>query len=138
MSAPKPVRVLLVDDHQAFLECATQFLHTLPRIEVVGKATSGEEALELVTALRPDLVLMDIQMRGMTGLAATARIKRLSDAPKVVVLTMHTLSEFRLLAEKANADGFLQKIDLVAGLPPLLAAFFPPGTASGEEPAEQG
>ena len=128
----KPKRVLLVDDNQDFLKAAKRFLRTVPGLELVGQATSGEQALELTAALHPDLVLMDFAMPGMNGPAATLRIKQQPNAPKVIILTLHSRPEFRALANEAGADGFLQKEDLVVELPRLLASLFPAGTSSGD------
>jgi DNA-binding NarL/FixJ family response regulator len=130
----KPKRVLLVDDNQDFMKAAKRFLRAVPGLELVGKATSGEQAVELSAALHPDLVLMDFAMPGgMNGLAATLRIKQQPNAPKVILVTLHTHSAFRALANEAGADGWLQKEDLVVELPRLLASLFPAGTSSGEE-----
>jgi DNA-binding NarL/FixJ family response regulator len=125
----KPKRVLLVDDNQEFLHAAKSFLRAMPGFELAGAATTAEQALELTAALHPDLVLMDISMPGMNGLAATRRIKQQPDAPKVVVVTLHSRSEFGVPANKAGADGFVQKDHFVDELPPLLVALFPAGTA---------
>jgi DNA-binding NarL/FixJ family response regulator len=129
----KPKRVLLVDDNQDFLKAAKCFLRVVPGLELVGEATSGEQAVELSTALHPDLVLMDIEMPGMNGLAATLRIKQQPNAPKVIIVTLHTHSAFRALANEAGADGLLQKEHLVVELPRLLASLFPAGTPPDEE-----
>jgi len=129
----KPKRVLLVDDNQDFLKAAKRFLRGVPGLELVGQATSGEQALELSAALHPDLVLMDFAMPGMNGLAATLRIKQQPKAPKVIIVTLHTHSALRALANEAGADGLLQKENLVVELPRLLASLFPAGTSPGEE-----
>src|SRR5450830_56252 len=128
----KPKRVLLVDDNQDFLKAAKRFLRTVPGLELVGEATSGEQAVELNAALQPDLVLMDFAMPGMNGLAPTLRIKQQPNVPKVVIVTLHTHSAIRALANEAGADGLLQKEDLVVDLPRLLASLFPAGTSSRE------
>lgn len=133
MRAMKPKRVLLVDDNQDFLKTAKRFLRTVPGLELVGEATSGEQALELTAALHPDLVLMDFKMPGMNGFAATLRIKQQPNAPKVIIVTLHTHAGFLALAKEAGADGFLQKQHLVVELPRLLASLFPAGTSPGEE-----
>ena len=135
MRATKPKRVLLVDDNQDFLKAAKRFLRTVPGLELVGEATSAKQAVELSAALQPDLVLMDVAMPGMNGLAATRRIKQQPNAPKVIMLTLHTQSAFGALANEAGADGFLQKENLVVELPRLLASLFPSGTPPGEEQA---
>lgn len=138
MHAARSKRVLLVDDNPDFRKAASCFLRSMPGLELLGEATSGEQALDLAVALNPDLVLMDIEMRGMTGIEATIAIKRQPDPPKVVIITMHAQAEFRLLGETAGADGFLLKDDLVEGLPPLLAALFPAGGPPREELAGLG
>lgn len=138
MRAMKPKRVLLVDDNQDFLKIAKRFLRTLPGLELVGEATSGERALELTAALDLDLVLMDFDMPGINGLAATLRIKQQRNAPKVVIVTLHTDSAIPGLAKEAGADGLLQKEDLVVELPRLLAFLFPAGMPPGEELADLG
>jgi len=131
----KPKRVLLVDDSQDFLKAAKRFLRGVRGLELVGEATSGEQAVELSAALRPDLVLMDFAMPGMNGLMATQRIKRQPDAPKVIIVTLHTHAALRALANEAGADGFLQKEDLVLELPRLLASLFPAAMPPGEKHA---
>lgn len=118
-------RVLLADDSEEFLNAAKCFLRTLPRLELVGEAHSGEQALELCAALHPDLVLMDISMPGLKGLAAAFRIKLQPQAPKVLMVTFHTDAAFRALADEAGADGLLQKDHFVEELPRLLELLFP-------------
>jgi len=134
----KPKRVLLVDDNEDWLKAAKRFLRAVPGLELVGEATSGEQALELTAALHPDLVLMDFAMPGMNGPAAMHRIKQQSNAPKVIILTLHSHSAFRALANEAGADGFLQKEDMVVELPRLIASLFPTSTSPGEELAGLG
>ena len=138
MKTTKSKRVLLVDDNQDFLKAAKRFLRAVPGLELVGEATSGEQAVELSTALQPDLVLMDFAMPGMNGLAATLRIKQQPNAPKVIMVTLHTHAALRALANEAGADGFLQKEDLVVELPRLLASLLPTGTPLGEKPGSLG
>ena len=120
-----PRRVLLVDDSPVFLKAAERFLlHGVPGFELAGKTTSGEEAITMVAALRPDLVLMDFVMPGMNGLEATRRIKQRHDAPKVIVVTLYNELTYRVLAMDAGADGFLPKGNLVAELPGLVTSLF--------------
>jgi CheY-like chemotaxis protein len=76
----QPIRMLMVDDSPTFLDAATTFLSRVPRFEVVGRALSGEEALEQVHQLQPDLVLLDLAMPGMDGLEVTRRLKAQSGA----------------------------------------------------------
>lgn len=134
----KPKQVLLVDDNADWLQAAERFLRNVPGLELVGQATSGEQAVELAALLHPDLVLMDFAMPGLNGSAAMRRIKQQPDAPKVVIVTLHTHSAIRTLADEAGADGFLQKEDFVAGLPRLLASLFPDTAPQGNERADEG
>ncbi len=119
-----PLRVLLVDDSHDFLESAARFLSAYPRLEIVGCALSGQHAWELVTRLRPDLVLMDLAMPGMNGLEATSQIKAQPGAPRVVILTLHDNAEYRMAAEAVRADGFIAKSDFGTQLLPLIHTLF--------------
>ncbi len=119
------IRVLLVDDNAAFLDAAMKFLQALAGVEVVARAASGAEGLALAAALKPDLVLMDLVMPGMSGIDATDTVKRSRHAPKTVVLTLHNTAAYRACAFKAGADGFIAKDDLVAELPRLIESLFP-------------
>lgn len=125
-AAAAPIRVLIVDDHAAFRAAAAQFLRTLPRVQVVGEAGDGAEALRLAEDLGPDLVLMDLSMPVLDGLAATRSIRaRGRGAPRVVIVTLFDGPACHAAARHAGADGFVGKPDLVAQLPPLLRNLFP-------------
>ncbi|MGA5421159.1 response regulator [Streptomyces lavendulocolor] len=104
-------RVLVVDDQFLIRAGLVGLLRAAPGIEVVGEAADGEEAVALVPEARPDVVLMDIRMPGMGGIAATERI--LAEAPdprpKVLVLTTFDLDQYVYGALRAGASGFLLK-----------------------------
>lgn len=102
------MKVLLVDDHPLFLE-GLQNLLTARGIEVVGTAGDGLEALEKVRALRPDVILMDVQMPRCDGLAATRLIKAEFPEVKVVMLTVSEEDEDLFEAIKSGASGYLLK-----------------------------
>jgi CheY-like chemotaxis protein len=119
-------RVLLVDDSPEFLQFTRRLLEETTDLEVVGSATSAEQALPEVERLAPDLVLMDWAMSGMTGLQATRRLKALPAPPRVVLVTGSDTAEHREAARAAGADAFLAKPELLHGLGPLLASLFPP------------
>jgi DNA-binding NarL/FixJ family response regulator len=102
------VKVLLVDDHPLFLE-GLQNLLTAHGIEVVGTASDGLEALEKARPLRPDVILMDVQMPRCDGLAATRLIKAEMPAVKIVMLTVSEEDEDLFEAIKSGASGYLLK-----------------------------
>ncbi|WP_148570970.1 response regulator [Nocardioides caldifontis] len=102
-------RVLVADDHALFRAGMLAVLADLPGVEVVGEADSGEAALEQVALSRPDVVLMDLRMPGMGGLAATARITERHPETRVVVLTMSEDSDSVFAALRAGARGYLLK-----------------------------
>jgi two-component system NarL family response regulator len=104
------MKTLLVDDHPLFLDGLKNLL-TLQGIEVVGLARDGFEALEKARALRPQVILMDIQMPGLNGLAATRLIKAEMPDVKVVMLTMSVEDEGLFEAIKSGACGYLLKTE---------------------------
>jgi len=101
--------VLVVDDHELFRAGMLAVLGSLPGIEVAGEAATGEEALEAVARLRPDVVLMDLRMPGIGGLAATGRITERHPDTRVVVLTMNEDPDSVFAALRAGARGYLLK-----------------------------
>jgi DNA-binding NarL/FixJ family response regulator len=105
------IRILIVDDQELVRTGFRLFLETQPGLEVVGEAADGEEALERVRRLRPDVVLMDIRMPNMDGVEATARLTSGAGepAPRVLVLTTFDLDEYVFGALRAGAAGFLLK-----------------------------
>jgi DNA-binding NarL/FixJ family response regulator len=103
------IRILLVDDDPDFLRSIRQYLEVDQRTEVVGSLRSSREALEEVSRLQPDLVLMDIVMPGMSGLEAARQIKAQPVAPRVILLTLHDDKAYRDEAENIHADGFVSK-----------------------------
>jgi len=102
-------RVLVADDHALFRAGMLAVLSDLPEVEVVGEADSGESALDQVARLDPDVVLMDLRMPGMGGLAATARISERHPRTRVVVLTMSEDPDSVFAALRAGARGYLLK-----------------------------
>ncbi len=103
------LRVLLVDDDPLVRAGLSMILSSDPAIEVVGEAADGSQAVDAVHAARPDVVLMDIRMPKVDGLAATGRISALETAPKVLVLTTFDLDDYVFRALEAGASGFLLK-----------------------------
>ncbi|GAA1236896.1 DNA-binding NarL/FixJ family response regulator [Microbacterium phyllosphaerae] len=103
------IRVVLVDDQALFRAGIRMLLASQPDIDVVGEAGDGREAIELVRATRPDVVLMDIRMPVMDGLTATAEILTQPDPPRIVMLTTFDLDEAAARAIRQGASGFLLK-----------------------------
>lgn len=118
------IRILLVDDSPDFIESAARFLSADPGLQVVGRASSGKEAIQVVKDIKPDLVLMDWAMPEMPGPVAMRRIKSEPPAPRVIVLTMYDLPEYRAIAKLAYADGFVAKSDFGEKLVPLIYKLF--------------
>ena len=106
---PAPIRVVLVDDHALVRAGMRSLLGSMERVEVVGEASSGEEALALARGAQPDVVLMDIAMKGMTGLDAASRMKEANPGVRVIILSMHAGEEYVLQALRAGAVGYLLK-----------------------------
>jgi DNA-binding NarL/FixJ family response regulator len=103
------IRVLLVDDDALVRAGLRMILSSFEGMEVVGEAADGADAVAAVQAHRPDVVLMDIRMPGMDGIAATAALRRLDTPPSVIVLTTFQADEHVMSALRAGADGFLLK-----------------------------
>jgi len=110
MTPPRSsIRVLITDDEPLFAETIMSVLGSDERIEVVGHASDGIEAIRLVESLRPDLVLMDISMPGMGGIEATKRIKELAPQLPVLILTTSSDEDDVRRATAAGAAGYLTK-----------------------------
>jgi DNA-binding NarL/FixJ family response regulator len=105
----KPIRVLLADDHALVRAGFCALLRNLPGVEVVAEAADGREALALVKAHLPDLVLMDITMAGLNGLEAAARITKEHPHVRVLMLSAHANEEYVRQALRAGATGYLLK-----------------------------
>lgn len=103
------IRVLLVDDDALVRAGLRMILSSSEELEVVGEAADGAGAVAAVQSCRPDVVLMDIRMPGMDGIAATAVVRRLAHPPHVIVLTTFQADEQVMGALRAGADGFLLK-----------------------------
>ena len=105
----QPIRVLIADDHRLFAEALEAILAAESRIEVVGRARNGAEALEMVLDLNPDLVLMDISMPVMDGVEATRRIRESRPDACVLMLTGSNAPADVDRARDAGAAGYVTK-----------------------------
>src|SRR6202051_4771347 len=103
------IRVLLVDDHRLFRAGIRSLLQTVNDVEVVAEAGDGREALRLIEAHPPDVVLMDFMMPGLNGLDAAARVARTFPATRVIMLSMNAGEDSVLQTLRAGAAGYLVK-----------------------------
>ena len=105
----EPTRLVVVDDHEMARSALKNMLLDEPDIEVVGEAANGREALLICSGLRPDLVMMDVRMPEMDGLAATREVKNRYPKTGVLMLTMHENQDYLLEALRAGAAGYVLK-----------------------------
>ncbi|NIP59373.1 MAG: response regulator, partial [Gemmatimonadetes bacterium] len=105
----EPTRILLADDHAMFRAGLAALLETERGFEVVGEASTGDEAVDKARELKPDVVVMDLSMPGSGGLEATRRIAALGLDTKVLVLTVHAEEEYLVPVVEAGASGYLTK-----------------------------
>ena len=105
----RKVKVILADDHVLVREGTRNLLEREPDIEVVGEASDGEEAIELVTKLHPHVVLMDIAMPKINGIEATRQIKTRCPATAVLILTAYDNDQYIVALLEAGAAGYLLK-----------------------------
>ncbi|MDA8864445.1 UvrY/SirA/GacA family response regulator transcription factor [Pseudomonadales bacterium] len=103
------IKVLIVDDHQMVRFGTRRLLEDESGLQIVGEASSGEEAIEAVDALNPQVVLMDVQMPGIGGLEATRRCLRIAPDVKVIALSMHDGEPFPSKLFEAGAKGYVSK-----------------------------
>ena len=111
-----PVRVLIADDHRLFAEALEAVLSSEARIEVVGRAADGGEAVELARKLEPDVVALDISMPVMDGFEAAAAIERLQRPPAILMLTGSNSPDDVDRARRAGAKGYITKDAIAAKL----------------------
>ena len=116
----RTLRVLLVDDHDGFINAAMRHFRKVEWLDIAGTAGNGLEAIERSEALRPDAILMDLAMPEMGGLQATRLIKA-QDAPPFVAIVSHfDDTEHREHALRAGSDAFVSKLNYMQEVLPLL------------------
>lgn len=103
------INVVLVDDHQLVRSGIRRLLEDVEQISVGGEAASGEEALKLVKEIRPDVVLMDVNMPGIGGLEATRKLLRVDENLRIIALTVHVDEPYPTRLLEAGALGYLTK-----------------------------
>lgn len=112
-SLPTKIKVLIVDDHRLLRDGLAALLSQADDIEIVGSVPSGEEAISVFPSLKPDVILMDIMMGGMTGIEATRWIKEQDSNIKVVLISSEIRKELVTAGIQCGIDGYLPKdVDL--------------------------
>ena len=117
-----PTRIVLADDHTLVRAGIRALLEKLPGVLVIGEASDGRAALELLRQGQPDVLLTDVAMTGMGGLALAAQARTEHPAVKVIILSMHANEEYVMQALKSGAAGYLLKDAVAAELEVALAA----------------
>ena len=106
------VRVLIVDDHESFRSAAKAVVLGTDGFEVAGEAADGETSIEAVGSLRPDIVLMDVNLPGISGIEATRQIRSVLPRVVVLLLSARDTNEFDRAAADCGAAGYLAKAHL--------------------------
>lgn len=109
LTETRPIRLLIVDDHQITRLGLCTLLGSCPQFKIVGEAGSVAEALEAITRLKPDLVLLDVRLPDGNGIEVCRRLQHMDLDTKVLVLTSHAVDDFVFDAIAAGADGYLLK-----------------------------
>ena len=110
------IRALVVDDSLVALRAICAMLRSRGTISVVGTARNGRDAVSKAGLLRPDLILMDMEMPGVKGLEATSWLRKRFPAIRIIVVTVHDSPEVQEACEAADADGFVSKSRIHAEL----------------------
>ena len=119
----RTLRVLLVDDHDGFINAAMRHFRKVEWLDIAGTAGNGLEAIERSEALRPDAILMDLAMPEMGGLQATRLIKAQDEPPYIVIASHFDDAEHREHAMRAGADDFVSKLSYIQEVLPILEKF---------------
>ena len=114
------IRTLIVDDNANIRRRLRGILYVVPEITIVGEAANGQEAVCKARAVEPDLILMDVKMPVMSGLAATRRIKEERPDTKIVVLGLLDYEEYGEEAKRSGASGYLVKMSIPEELVPII------------------
>ncbi len=109
MPPKTPIKVLVVDDHTVVRDGLTYILNAEPEFKVVGGAGNGQEAIEMVRYLQPDVVLMDLQMPQLSGVEAIRRLREENENIKIIILTTFDTDEYIFEGIRAGARGYLLK-----------------------------
>lgn len=130
----RKLSVLLVDDNPQFLKTARDLVAGLPCVAGVECASSGAEALAQASQSRPDLVLTDIFMPGMSGFEVIRTLHAHENPPRIVALTLHESTEYRAAVKRSGADDLVPKREFSALIPQMIASLA--ATSDGDEFAQ--
>jgi two-component system NarL family response regulator len=108
-----PIKILIVDDHPVVRAGLTSMLATQAQLEVIGTASSGDEAIEMLQQCNPDVILLDLRMPGMNGIDTLVAMKNLQSNVRVIILTSFETDEDIYRAVQAGAQGYLLKDTLL-------------------------
>ena len=103
------ITILLADDHQLIRETWAFMLNSDPRFTVVGVASSGEQAIEMVKTIKPQVILMDINMGDLSGFETTSQIRKLSPGSRIIGVSMHSMPAYAKKMLKMGASGYVTK-----------------------------
>lgn len=120
------MRVLLADDNEMYGAMLSRFVASHPDMEVIGRAGNGGEAIAMASLLQPDLVLMDVCMPGIDGIAATRAVRAMPRPAKVILLTAHRAADSEANCLSTGAAGFLRKSDADSQLIDLIRSISAP------------
>jgi len=104
-----PSTVLIIDDHPLFRKGVSQLLALNDELHLIGEASSGEDGLEMAKALEPDLILLDLNMKGMNGIETLRALREADLAARILILTVSDSADDLVGAIRAGADGYLLK-----------------------------
>ena len=128
------LKLLLVDDNPRFLKAAREVLDGLACVEGIDCAASGKEALAQASRLRPDVVLTDLTMPGMSGVQVIRDLCACESPPRIVALSLHEGLEYRAAAQRSGANSFVAKHEFAALIPALIASLAGNCDAGGAAP----
>jgi two-component system, NarL family, response regulator DegU len=110
-----PIKIVIADDHALLRQGIKNVLSLEPDLDVIGEAADGEEAISKLESLKPDILLLDVNMPHMNGLEVTKRLKTAKSAVKIIILTIHDDENYVIEVIKSGADGYLLK-DIEPGM----------------------
>ena len=116
----RQMRVLLVDDNAYFMECICNMLSGYKWLQIVGSASNSDECLALVSELRPDVVVLDLEIPEINGFEITKRIKLLSANSRIIILSLYDEPEYREGGQNLGIYGYVSKAEASTNLIPLL------------------